>query len=490
MNRMKSLLNLSRPLRLAVVGATISLLMGPLFIAVPAPAEAAGPVFRVGSYSGTGVAQSITGVGFQPDIVIVKNITAGGQAVIRTSTMAASSFKNLYAGTYSATGSRFSTLDADGFSVGTFAEVNSASTTYYYMAWKATAGYLAVGTYNGDGSGSRNITGLGLNPGYVIVLNNTNSSIPYQRSSSMSNSYSFAPTTVNTTAITALGTGQFTVNSTCNVNTTVYHYIAFAAVSQKVVMGSYAGSGSAADVNIGIFPSYLVLKAVDTTPADLKSVQSSSSLSTNYSMYFDSALNSNDHITGLRYDGFSVSAGSGTNSANDTAAGNANNYIAFSPYWDSYSDSGYGTLADSFSGASATVYMQGILANSGSYQVTYYDGAGAKVQTDAGLAAGSNGVLRPTALTLSNKGAYSSGDWHAVVQANGATIPTSYSDATSNLHADGILSIDTFNVAASALPEFPGTYAALAAMVLCLGAFCWLRKKGFAGRASSGRSIA
>jgi len=487
---MKSIVELSRPARLAIAGAIISLLAGPTLLVVTAPAEAAGPVFRVGSYAGTGLAQSIAGVGFQPDAVIVKNSTSAGQAVARTSSMPANSYKNLYAGTHTTAGSRFTALDSDGFSLGTNADVNAASTTYYYTAWKATAGYMAVGTYTGDGSGSRNITGLGFDPGYVIVLNQTTASLPYQRSSSMSSSYSFPPTTADANAITALGSGQFTVNSTCNVNTTVYHYIAFAAVSQKAVMGSYAGSGSAADVNVGIFPGYLILKAVDTPTVNLKSVQSSLSLATNYSMYFDSAPNSNDHITGLRYDGFSVSAGSGTNVANDTAAGNANHYIAFSPYWDSYSDSGYATMADSFSGASATVYMQGILANSGSYQVTYYDGNGILVQTDAGLAAGSNGVLRPTALTLSNKGAYASGDWHAVVQGNGATIPTTYSDATSNLHARGVLAIDTFNVAASALPEFPGTYAALAATVLCLGVFWLLRRKALPRGASPGRSIA
>jgi hypothetical protein len=37
------------------------------------------------------------------------------------------------------------------------------------MAWKAIPGSMNVGSYLGDGSDDRNITGVGFEPGYVII---------------------------------------------------------------------------------------------------------------------------------------------------------------------------------------------------------------------------------------------------------------------------------------------------------------------------------
>src|SRR4051812_25816855 len=104
-----------------------------LLIAFAIPARSAGAVtIKHGSYSGNGGGSnlSITGLGFQPEAVIIKAST-GNNAVIRTATMTGDATKQLAAGNGLQT-SRIKSLDANGFTVGTNAEVNGATTNTYY----------------------------------------------------------------------------------------------------------------------------------------------------------------------------------------------------------------------------------------------------------------------------------------------------------------------------------------------------------------------
>ena len=47
--------------------------------------------------------------------------------------------------------------------------MNGSGSTHHYVAFKAAAGSLAVGSYTGNGS-SQSITGVGFAPVYVIVV--------------------------------------------------------------------------------------------------------------------------------------------------------------------------------------------------------------------------------------------------------------------------------------------------------------------------------
>ena len=83
-----------------------------------------------GSYTGNATdGRSITGVGFQPDVVIVKSASTG-IAVLRTSSMSGDNTKPM-TGATALTANQIQSLTSDGFTVGTDSAVNASSTTYY-----------------------------------------------------------------------------------------------------------------------------------------------------------------------------------------------------------------------------------------------------------------------------------------------------------------------------------------------------------------------
>ena len=137
-----------------------------LLAGLVAPKPALGQMVT-GTYLGDGVNNRIiTGVGFQPDVVILKRYPHKN-ALIRTSTMTGDWSKrfigqSLYTNT-------IQSLDADGFSVGTDVFVNESGAPYHWIAFKAAAGSLKVDSYTGNGTDNRSITGVGFQPDYVIV---------------------------------------------------------------------------------------------------------------------------------------------------------------------------------------------------------------------------------------------------------------------------------------------------------------------------------
>ena len=108
-----------------------------------------------GSYEGNGTDnRSITGVGFQPDVVIIKGDT-NTVAVCRTSTMTGDQTKPLV-GSNALADNRIQSLDTDGFTIGTHGGVNSNNKDYYWVAFKAAAGEMVVSTYTGNSAGGNN----------------------------------------------------------------------------------------------------------------------------------------------------------------------------------------------------------------------------------------------------------------------------------------------------------------------------------------------
>jgi len=113
-----------------------------------------------GSYLGNGSDdRAITGIGFQPDLVIVK-ANAAAYAVFKTSDMSGDASKPTI-GTI--TTNLIQSFDSNGFTVGTDATVNTSGTTYYWTAFKATPGVLKVSTYTGNGT-SQSLAGFGFSP--------------------------------------------------------------------------------------------------------------------------------------------------------------------------------------------------------------------------------------------------------------------------------------------------------------------------------------
>lgn len=122
--------------------------------------------FSYGKYVGNdGATQAITGIGFQPDLLIVKaDGTYQGWMVHKD--MAAGNSKGMVGTPALATG-RISTLDADGFTVGTDDEANKASVEYYFIAFDASADFV-LGSF--VGTGAKTISGLSFQPEMVWLM--------------------------------------------------------------------------------------------------------------------------------------------------------------------------------------------------------------------------------------------------------------------------------------------------------------------------------
>lgn len=122
--------------------------------------------FSYGKYVGNdGATQAITGIGFQPDLLIVK-ADGAYQGWMVHKDMSAGNAKGLV-GTGALVTGRISTIDADGFTVGTHDEANKASVEYYFIAFDASSDFV-LGSF--VGTGAKTISGLSFQPEMVWLM--------------------------------------------------------------------------------------------------------------------------------------------------------------------------------------------------------------------------------------------------------------------------------------------------------------------------------
>jgi len=124
---------------------------------------------KIGSYTGNGSTQSITGLGFQPAYVLIKETSAAESWRVFDSARGAT--KRLFPDTTSAESTASDSLtafDSDGFSLGSSAGVNENTQTYIYMAFKENpvqyaipSGQMGYLTVAGGGSGANSGAGGG-----------------------------------------------------------------------------------------------------------------------------------------------------------------------------------------------------------------------------------------------------------------------------------------------------------------------------------------
>ena len=103
--------------------------------------------FNIVTYSGNGSTQSITGVGFQPDMVWIKSRNASGDHVITDSSRGTSkqimtngSNTDSWEETEQSNTNQITSFDSDGFSLGANAEGNTNGDTYVAWCWKINGG--------------------------------------------------------------------------------------------------------------------------------------------------------------------------------------------------------------------------------------------------------------------------------------------------------------------------------------------------------------
>ena len=182
----------------------------------------------VSSYTGDGIDdRSISDVGFQPDFIII--MSAGSQAPVFRSSNVAGDVSYAFAG--GTNSNAIQAFEADGFQVGTNDKVNNNGTDYHYIAWKTVAGRIAVGSYPGDGTDDRSITGVGFQPDWVIVHQEEGTVATRHKlaSTAVDESQLFTGTANKNNEIQALEADGFQVGSAAQVNNAskTYQYAAF-----------------------------------------------------------------------------------------------------------------------------------------------------------------------------------------------------------------------------------------------------------------------
>ena len=275
---------------------------------------------QTGSYLGDGLdSRIITGVGFTPDVVIIKGDQAL-EAVIRTSTMSGDASKPVIASLGIGL-DMVQSLDTDGFILGQDAHVNTIGVVYHWTAFKTGPGQMTVGTYPGNNSDNRSIVGVGFQPDFVIVVPETTQP-PYKYASTLpaDTSSPLEGGAASANHIQALETDGFQIgnNATVNGGGNTYHYAAWKAVTGKMAVNTYAGTG-VDDLNVpgvGFFPEYVIVQRAAASVSVAKTAASGASTDT--SLFFINQANQNNNIQLLQSDGFQVGNHTRVNNGGDT----------------------------------------------------------------------------------------------------------------------------------------------------------------------------
>ena len=247
---------------------------------LPAPVVAkSSDYFQTVLYTGNGSTQTISGLGFSPDLVWMKVRSAAEQHEVYDSVRGVN--KALYTDYTDAEGTYtdgLTSFNSDGFSLGSRIYVNGSSKTYVGWAWdagtttttntqgsitssvraNASAGFSVV-TYSGTGTtGTVGHGGLvNLDKGMIIVKTRTGASVAnwmvYHGALGATkvleglNTTSAASTSSAAWNNTAPTSTVFTVGNESNVNGSGRTFVAycFAPVAGYSSFGSYTGNGSA-----------------------------------------------------------------------------------------------------------------------------------------------------------------------------------------------------------------------------------------------------
>ena len=274
-----------------------------------------------GTYTGDGADnRAITGVGFQPDIVFTK-CDCLRPGVVRTSTMVGDAAKAVNsAGTLQP--NYIQSLDADGFTIGSNPRVNIAGQPFYWVAMKA-GDELKLGTYVGDGTDNRSITGVGFQPVFVATFGDGNDSIFRPATVAGDASYRFVASSKLANRIQALEADGFQIGTDADVNLSgvTYHYVAWNA-STNVTQTSYVGDSTdnRSITGVGFQPQMMWVKR-DTSS---QSRWRPGSVTGDLSFQWDNTAGSSNRVQALEADGFQVGTSSQVN-----MSGNTYHYIAF-----------------------------------------------------------------------------------------------------------------------------------------------------------------
>ena len=254
--------------------------------------------FNVLTYDGTGSTNAITGLGFQPDFVWIKQTSSGSNQDSRMFDSTRGTGKTLSSTTNDAEGTDTATLTAfgsDGFTVGSNANSNKSGGTFVAWCWKAnagttasdsngsitstvqanTAGGFSIITYTGTGSNATIGHGLSAKPDFILFKRRSGGGENWQVYHSglgatkylllnTSNSESTSSTRFQDTEPT---NSVISIGSESGVNTSSGTHVAYCwhGVDGYSKFGKYTGNGNSGGpfIYTGFRPRMLWFKRVD-----------------------------------------------------------------------------------------------------------------------------------------------------------------------------------------------------------------------------------
>lgn len=241
-------------------------------VTTPVTAEAGSVVL----YTGTGAAQSITGAGLQPDLVILKDRSTGGWRWVNA-TRGVSNYQDSSSFTVETTDAQgITSLDTDGFSLGTSSAFNQAAHTYAAFTMKEVSGAFDIVTYAGSGSNATQAHGLGVVPELIIIgsYDDTKNWAVYPGPLADPSKFlnlnftSAAGTSTTLWNNTAPTSSVFSLGGAANVNQSGDGYTAFlfASVTGKTKVGTYTGTGASGNaIATGFRPKWVLIRRTDST---------------------------------------------------------------------------------------------------------------------------------------------------------------------------------------------------------------------------------
>ena len=235
-------------------------------------------VFDVKTYTGNGSTQTISGLGFSPDLVWLKNRATGDHnGLFDTQRGALYRLVSDYGYASTLRANTLTAFNSDGFSVGSASEYNGSTNGIVAWAWEEniSCGFDIV-TFTGNGSNRTVSHSLGVAPSLILVKDTssgTNFGAVYH--SSVGNtaylklfddaSGTAASTTDSTVWNNTSPTSSvFSVGTSSRVNANGNTIIAYcwAPVAGYSAFGSYTGNGSSDGpfVYTGFRPAYVLIK--------------------------------------------------------------------------------------------------------------------------------------------------------------------------------------------------------------------------------------
>ena len=315
--------------------------------------------FNTVLYTGNGSTQSITGVGFQPDWIWIKRRDVSANHQIEDSVRGIG--RHLHSNTSDVEAidsTTITSLDSDGYTLGSNASVNGSTNTFVGWNWLAggtassntdgsitsnvsantTSGFSIV-SYTGTGSATTVGHGLGSVPKMIIVKNrdNTEEWKVYHASLGATLFLRLNSNTAQTSSATYQWNGTtptssvFSVGEGNSTNTTDYIAYCFAEKKGFSKFGSYTGNGSADGtfVYTGFKPAFVIIKnsseAADWEMADNKRTSSGGNVIDKELKPNDSGAETTNNYIDFLSNGFKLRNGFG----NWNGSGTPYIYMAF-----------------------------------------------------------------------------------------------------------------------------------------------------------------